>query len=80
MDSETMFKEYVKRKFKYQANFADVAARVLFNSITVTSLVIKCAHGYNYYKIRKAMINRKSAGSECSRYNEPETQERIVKC
>ena len=75
-----MFKEYVKRKFKYQADFVDIVARDLLSSITVTVLVIKCAHGYNHYRIREAMINGKSAGTECSRCNEPEMWEHVVKC
>ena len=53
MDSETMFKEYVGGKFKYQADFVDVAARDSFNSKKVTALVIKYAHSYNHYGIRE---------------------------
>ena len=80
VDSKTIFKEYVKRKFKYQADFADVVARDLFNSTIVTVLVIKYAYSYNYYRIRKAMINGKSTGTECIRYNESKTLEHAVKC
>ena len=73
VDSKTMFKEYVRKKFKYEAHFMDVAARDSFNSIKATALIIKFAHGYNHYRIREVMINRKSTGTGCSQCNKPET-------
>ena len=65
VDVENSLKEYVKIKYKYNANFVDVEARRTFNSKEVTASVIKCSHSFNHYRVREALINNKLIGDKC---------------
>ena len=70
---EIILADYVKEKFKYYAEFADVEVRNLFKSNKMTASVIKYACSYNDYGIRSTMINRKFPGMECPHCNKLET-------
>ena len=72
-DAEIVFKEYASEKFKHNVEFLDLDARDAFRCKDVTPSVIKCAHGFNQYSIRDAMMNGRLTGMECPRYNEIET-------
>ena len=45
----------------------------------VTTSMIKCAYGYNYYRLRNTMINNDIVEAHCSRCNQVETQNYVIK-
>jgi len=77
---KSIFKKYVKDKFKHNSEFIDLEARNTFKSKDVTPSVIKCAYRYNQYRVRDAMINGKLTGMECPRCNEDEMWDHVIKC
>ena len=46
----------------------------------VITSTIKCAHGFNHYGLRHAMINDNLIEANCSRCNQVETWDHVVKC
>jgi len=70
----------VIEKFKHLAEFVDVEARNSFRSKEIIVLVIKCAHGYNHYGTRDAMINGKLTEKECPRCSEIEMWDHVIQC
>ena len=64
-DAESSLEEYIKEKYKHNADFVDIEARRAFNSKEVTASIIKCSHSFNHYGVREALINNKLIGDEC---------------
>jgi len=79
-DAEMIFEEYVRKKFRQNADFIDLEARNSFKHKDITPSVIKCMHGYNHYGVRDALINGKTTGIDCPRCNHDETWEHVIKC
>ena len=42
--------------------------------------MIKCTHGFNYYRLRKAMINNNMVEATCPRSIKVESWDHIIKC
>ena len=42
--------------------------------------MIKCAHGYNHYGLREAMINDCVVEAQCPRCEQVETWDHVIKC
>ena len=61
-------------------DFINLEARNTFLIKEVTPSVIKCAHGFNHYELRDAMINNKMIGEEYPRCSEVETWDHIIRC
>ena len=82
-DAKNSLKEYLKDKFKHNMNhyqFIDLEARNAFKNKEVTASVIKCAHGFNHYGVRNAMINNNLTEKECPRCNAIETWDHVIRC
>ena len=56
-DAEDSLRKYVKKKYKYSAEFIDIKAINVFSNKGVTASIITCSHGYNHYSMRNTMIN-----------------------
>lgn len=80
VDAEKSLEDYVKVKYKYHHDFIDLEARRTFNSKEVTPSIIKCAHGFNHYGVRDALINKGLTEEECPRCNQVETWDHVIKC
>ena len=79
-EAEIKLREYASEKFQHNIEFIDLEARDAFKCKDVTPSLIKCAHGYNQYGVRDAMINGRLTEMECPRCNEIETWEHVIKC
>ena len=64
-DAKDSIRAYVKKKYMYNSNFIDVDIRNTFSNKNVMVSMIFCAHGFNYYKVRDAMINKNMIGGKC---------------
>ena len=67
IDAEEIEIEYAKRKTKHNWDQMDVRARNAFSNKLVTSSIIKCASGLDYYGLRNEIINK--TNNKCSRYD-----------
>ena len=72
-------KKYVKKKFRYKADFIDIEARNSFQKNKLTTSMIKCAYGYNHYSLRDAIINDNVVDVNYLRYNQIETWDYVIK-
>ena len=44
--------QYAKMKYKTKYDLFDIEARNMFSNRSITTVMIKCAYGYNPYGIR----------------------------
>ena len=42
--------------------------------------IIKCAHGYNHYRLRHAMINNNLVEANCPHCNQVKMWDHMIKC
>ena len=61
-DANESLREHAKQKHEHDADFIDAKARETFSNKKVTASMIKCAHGYNHYRMRDAAINKNMKG------------------
>ena len=80
IDAKKVENEYIKKKYGYKNDFIDIEARNAFRVGKVTTSMIKCAHGYNHYGQRDAMINENMVEATCPRCEMIETWEHVVQC
>ena len=73
IDIKESEEEYARKKYTNKIDFIDLEARNSFPIKKVIPSIIKCFHRYNYYGVRKSVINSKMVGSECPRYSKVET-------
>ena len=66
-------KEHVKEKWKYPFRVIDVKARDAFQNKKATASMIACLHGFNYYSMRDALINKNMKRIECPRCSANQT-------
>ena len=79
IDAEKSLADYVRSKYKHQADFIDSEARRAFNNKDVTPSVIKCARGFNHCGARDAAINKGVIEVECPRCNQVETWDHVIR-
>ena len=60
--------EHMKAICKCNAKFMDIKVSRNFKSKKLIVSAIKCAHSFNYYRVRDALINKK-IGDKCQRWN-----------
>ena len=59
IDAKDVEYYYVKKKFRCKVNFVNVLAREAFQTKVVLASMIKCASGFNYYRVRSELINNR---------------------
>ena len=57
IDTREEEKKQAQKKLGYKTDFVDLEARDSFKSYKVIISTIKCAHGFNHYRLRYTMIN-----------------------
>ena len=67
IDAEKSLKDYVKGRFKCNAEFADAEVQRAFNSKDIILSIIKCSCSFNYFGARNAIINENISKDECPR-------------
>jgi len=80
IDAQEEELRYAKKKYGYKVDFIDLEARNTFSVNKVTTSMIKCANGFNYYGLRHAMINNNMIEANCPRCNQVETWDHVVWC
>ena len=74
-----MWKEHNKEKLGHKCDFVDHKARNVLAMKDVTPSVIKCMRRFNHYGLRDALINNNMVEEICSRCNNIETWDYVVK-
>ena len=80
LDAREKEKEYVNKKYRYRKEFIDMEVRNVFQTGKVTTSMIKCAHRFNHYGLREAIINNNMVESICPQCEEVETWDHVIKC
>jgi len=65
-DARQLMKQYVQKKYPTNHNFIDIEARNSFGSKRIMLSMILCAHGFNHYGVREALLNNNIKGNKCS--------------
>ena len=73
-------KRYAWKKYRYKEDFIDLEARNTFCANKVMTSMIKCAHRYNHYGLRHAMINNNLVEANCPHCNQVKTWDHVIKC
>ena len=73
IDTRENEEEYTKKKYGHRKEFIDIEARNLFKIGKVTTSMIKCAHRFNHYGLREAMINNNMVETAYPRCKKIET-------
>jgi len=79
IDAKEEEKRYTRKKYGYKEDFIDLEARNTFCPNKVTTSMIKCAHRYNHYWLRHAMINNNLVEANCPRCNQVEMWDHVIK-
>ena len=64
--------EHVKEKIDCNANYVDLE-RNAFSANKSTTSIIRCANGFNYYRMKDQIMSKNVIGSECTRCSCPES-------
>ena len=80
VDAREEESKHVEKKYGHKKEFIDIEARNAFKIGKVTPSMMKCAHGYNHYGVREAMINNNMVDSMCPRCEQVETWDHVIKC
>ena len=80
IDAREKEDEHASDKCGYRKEFIDKEARNAFQTGKVMTSMIKCAHGFNHYGLREAMINNDMVESMCPRCEIVETWDHVIKC
>ena len=65
--------EYLKEKIECDLEHVEIEARNAFLSNLITTLVIKCANGFNQHIMRDALINKQRTDTKCPRCSSRES-------
>ena len=80
IDAREKEEEHANKKYGHRKEFIDMEARNVFQTGKVTTSMIKCAHGFNHYGLREAMMNNNMVESTCPRCEKVETWDHVTKC
>lgn len=80
IDTRENEEEYAKNKCRYRKDFICMKARNAFATGKASTSMIKCAHGFNHYGLREAIINNNMVEAACLRIEKVEIWDHVIKC